>query len=289
MTSELQVFNYKDTVVRTVERDGEVWFVAKDVCDVLGLSNAREAISVLDDDEKMTVRNSDSHSGQRGGAQMLNIISESGMYALVFRSSKPEAKAFSKWVRSEVLPQIRRKGSYSLHCKTGLEQQYAELQACYRRLEEAYLKTTPVVDPSIYIPDGILFVPPIQLLDNGKPIENISVEDLANVITDSSKKLVTRNDLFAWLRNKGWLSTNEDTWNQPTQQAQDMGFFTTRRSVVIDPQTRRKTPYIQTRVTATGVQFFLNLVGQGETFNPHRITVIMQPADGNQKAGSSNA
>lgn len=107
MASELQVFSYKDAVVRTMERDGEVWFVAKDVCDVLELTNPTVAIEALDEDER-----SKFFLGRQGEA---NIINESGLYALVFRSNKPEAKAFSKWVRSEVLPQIRRTGSYSLH------------------------------------------------------------------------------------------------------------------------------------------------------------------------------
>ena len=105
MTGELQVFSYKDAVVRTVERDGEVWFVAKDVCDVLELTNPTVAIEALDEDER-----SKFFLGRQGEA---NIINESGLYALVFRSNKPEAKAFSKWVRSEVLPQIRRTGSYT--------------------------------------------------------------------------------------------------------------------------------------------------------------------------------
>ena len=112
---EIKCFNYGENAVRTVERDGEVWFVAKDICDILELTNPTEAIKSLDDDEKMTLRISDGHSGQRGGAQFLNIISESGLYRLTFRSNKPEAKKFTKWVTSEVLPSIRRTGSYSVH------------------------------------------------------------------------------------------------------------------------------------------------------------------------------
>ena len=111
MSNGMQVFNYKDTEVRTVERAGEVWFVASDVCRVLELENPTEAIRPLDEDEKNTLRISE---GNRGNPNV-NIISESGIYALVFRSNKPEAKAFSKWVRSEVLPQIRRTGSYNVH------------------------------------------------------------------------------------------------------------------------------------------------------------------------------
>ena len=109
MTKELQVFSYKGASVRTVERDGEAWFVAKDVCDVLELSNVTEALRGLDVDE---LTSEILNSGGQG--REMRLVSEAGLYALVFRSNKPEAKAFSKWVRSEVLPSIRRTGSYSL-------------------------------------------------------------------------------------------------------------------------------------------------------------------------------
>ena len=109
------LFNYDSFTVRSFQDEhGEIWFVAKDVCDVLGISNARDAASTLDDDEKMTVANTDGHSGQRGGAQFFNIINEAGLYALIFRSNKPEAKEFGRWVRHEVLPQIMHTGSFSL-------------------------------------------------------------------------------------------------------------------------------------------------------------------------------
>ena len=112
--NDLQVFFYQDSMVRTVEIDGEVWVVAKDVCDVLGISNARDAIKSLDNDEKMTVDNSDGHSGQRGGAQFFNVINEAGVYKLAFRSNKPNAKAFTRWVSHEVIPAIRKTGHYEV-------------------------------------------------------------------------------------------------------------------------------------------------------------------------------
>ena len=109
----LEVFQYKNKPVRTFLRDSDIWFVAKDVCDVLELTNPSEALNALEDDEKMTLRNSEGHSGQRGGAQFLNIISEAGVYKLIFRSNKLEAKLFSRWVTHDVLPQIRKTGSYA--------------------------------------------------------------------------------------------------------------------------------------------------------------------------------
>ena len=108
--NELALFNYRDNPVRTVIIKGEVWFVAKDVCNILGIVNARDAISELDDDERNTVAITD---GNRGNPNM-NVINEPALYGLVFRSNKSEAKAFSKWVRSEVLPKIRKTGSFTI-------------------------------------------------------------------------------------------------------------------------------------------------------------------------------
>lgn len=109
----LQVFNYKNREVRTTERDGEIWFIAVDVCGILELENVSKAVSALDDDEKMTITNSEGHSGQRGGAQSYNIINEAGLYKLILRSNKPEAKEFTRWVTHDVLPTIRKTGSYN--------------------------------------------------------------------------------------------------------------------------------------------------------------------------------
>lgn len=106
----LQVFSYDNNNIRTIDVDGDVWFVAKDVCNVLELNDVNKACERLDDDEKLVRKIF--VSGQN---RDVITISESGFYALVLRSNKPEAKNFSRWVRKEVLPQIRKTGSYSLH------------------------------------------------------------------------------------------------------------------------------------------------------------------------------
>ena len=107
--SALQTFDFKSTPVRALDRAGQPWFVAADVCRALDISNHRDAVQALDDDEK-GVANADT----LGGVQKTQIISESGLYALIFKSRKPEAKAFRKWVTSEVLPAIRRTGGYAV-------------------------------------------------------------------------------------------------------------------------------------------------------------------------------
>jgi prophage antirepressor-like protein len=108
----LQVFTFNKKQVRVVMKDGEPWWVAKDVCDILELTNPREAIKPLDDDEKGSVRISDGTS-PKGGNPNVNVINESGVYALIIRSNKPEAKRFRKFVTSEVLPAIRKTGEYA--------------------------------------------------------------------------------------------------------------------------------------------------------------------------------
>jgi anti-repressor protein len=106
--NELQIFNYSDKQIRTISKDGDPWFVAKDVCDVLEISNGRDAVSRLDEDEKNTVVIAD---GNRGNPNM-TIISESGVYALVLTSRKEEAEQFKRWIRKEVIPSIRKHGAY---------------------------------------------------------------------------------------------------------------------------------------------------------------------------------
>ena len=111
MNNELLPFAFEDNLVRTIlDENNEPWFVAKDVCRVLEIANHRDAVAQLDEDEKDAVGISDAI----GREQETTIISESGLYALVFRSRKPQAREFSRWVRKEVLPALRRTGTYAL-------------------------------------------------------------------------------------------------------------------------------------------------------------------------------
>lgn len=106
----LQIFSKGNMTTRAFEKDGDVWFIARDVCDELGLDNMSRAISTLDEDDVGV-----SIIETAGGSQEMTIVSESGLYSLVFKSRKPEARAFQKWVTKEVLPSIRKTGSYSIY------------------------------------------------------------------------------------------------------------------------------------------------------------------------------
>lgn len=117
----IQTFTYQQSTVRTVERDGEPWFVLKDVCDVLGISKYRDVSERLDPDERGSVR-----VDTLGGPQTMTAVNESGLYSVILRSDKPEAKPFRKWVTSEVIPSIRRTGSYQKKQLTPAEQLLAQ-------------------------------------------------------------------------------------------------------------------------------------------------------------------
>ena len=105
--NNLQVFNYNGNEVRTIQKDGEPWWVLKDVREVLGLSSPHKVFDRLDEDEKG--RN---QIPTPGGEQEMTVVNESGLYNVILRSDKPEAKPFRKWVTSEVLPSIRKNGVY---------------------------------------------------------------------------------------------------------------------------------------------------------------------------------
>ncbi|WP_084516372.1 BRO-N domain-containing protein [Desulfovibrio cuneatus] len=111
MPNALTPFAFEEALVRaTLDDAGNPWFIAKDVCNVLGLGNSRQALATLLDEEEKGVISSDT----LGGAQEMATISESGLYALVFRSRKPAARAFRKWVTAVVLPSLRRTGVFAM-------------------------------------------------------------------------------------------------------------------------------------------------------------------------------
>lgn len=116
MKSEIIPYLFEDNIVRTVTQEGEPWFVASDVCLILGIEKHRDALSRLEDDERGSVL-----VDTLGGPQGMGAINESGLYALIFKSRKPEARRFRKWVTADVLPAIRRTGTYGTNHKIYLD------------------------------------------------------------------------------------------------------------------------------------------------------------------------
>lgn len=127
MNGEVEIFhNEKFGQIRTVNIDGEPQFVAKDVCDILGVKNTTQSMQQLEDFERAMF-----NIGRQGEA---NIISESGFYALVLRSRKPIAKPFRIWVTSEVLPSIRKTGSYTANPSNKMELMLDDMKVVYAQI-----------------------------------------------------------------------------------------------------------------------------------------------------------
>ena len=137
--NNLKTFEFKPVAysIRTVVNEGEVWFVAKDVCNALNIANSRDALSRLDDDEKGVGK-----TDTLGGIQDMAIVNESGLYNLIFTSNKPEAKAFRKWVTSEVLPSIRKTGQYGTKPQMALLSSNDEQEKILDYLSKHSLKTS---------------------------------------------------------------------------------------------------------------------------------------------------
>lgn len=146
--NEMQVFNYKRNQVRTVELNNEPWFVLKDVCAVLELGSAHKVADRLDEDERNQIPLTDAI----GRKQETTIISESGLYNVILRSDKPEAKPFRKWVTAEVLPSIRKTGGYmipqdypsALRALADAEEQKLKLLAENQRQAQAIADFEPI-------------------------------------------------------------------------------------------------------------------------------------------------
>lgn len=132
--NELQIFeNPTFGQIRTLTRDGEPWFVAADVCRALDLGNTAQALTRLEDDEKGITSND-----TPGGVQEMSIINEPGLYTLVLGSRKPEARAFKRWITHEVIPAIRRTGTYSTN--SIFEASHLRAQAMYMNAQTRQFK-----------------------------------------------------------------------------------------------------------------------------------------------------
>ena len=260
MANEIQVFeNAKLGRLRVVcDEAGEPWFVAKDVCAALGISNVSQSLSNLDEDERMTISNSEGHSGQRGGAQSMNIISEAGLYSLILRSRKPEAKAFKRWVTHEVLPSIRKHGGYVVG-----QEQYINGQMS---MEELVLKgmswLTSVVKEqreNLAKAEGQIaeMQPKAFFADSvSRSEDGILVRELAKVLTQNGYDTGERR-LYATLREDGYLIKSGRDRNRPTQRASELGLFRVVEGTRTDSQGRTRL-HRTTLVTGAGQLYFVN-------------------------------
>ena len=251
---KLQIFNYENHEVRTTVKDGEIWWVLKDVCKVLDLKNSRKVADRLGNDEKSNVTQSDIRNikfkiPNRG----LTLINEPGLYKVILRSDKPEAKKFMNWVTHEVLPAIRRHGAYISSGKLEeLMQSPDTWVKLIRTLQQERREKTMLKAKIKKDKAKVTFATAVEASKDG-----ILIRELAKILKGNGVN-VGQNRLFTKLRKDGFLIRQEGSdYNSPTQKAMELGLFKIKETVFTEPDgkiTLRRTA----KVTGKGQSYFVN-------------------------------
>lgn len=230
--------------IRAMSDGGEPWFVAKDVCDALGLSNTSVSVAALDDDERTKF-----NLGRQGNT---NMVSEPGFYKLVMRSRKPEAKQFQRWVTHEVLPAIRRTGGYiaAKPDDTPEEIMARALLVADETMRRQKERIEGLTAENAAMRPKALFADAVSASDG-----TCLVGELAKMARQNGVDM-GQNRMFAWLREGGWLGKSGCNRNVPTQRAMDMGLFRIKETAVTHSDGRvtvNRTP----KVTGKGQTYFM--------------------------------
>jgi len=246
--NDLQIFNYQDHEVRTVQRGGEPWFVLKDVCQVLSLSDTNKTAERLDPDELTRTK---LVSG--GQEREMYIINESGLYNVILRSDKPEAKPFRKWVTAEVLPSIRRHGIYATAgtVEKMLEDPDTAIKLLTTLKEERAARKALETQAEADRPK-VLFAEAVAASHT-----SILVGDLAKLLRQNGVD-IGQNRLFRFLRENGYLCSQGERYNLPAQRSMERGWFEVKETTIGQPDgSIRITRTV--KVTGKGQQYFISL------------------------------
>ena len=220
------------------DNSGDAWFVAKDVCDALGINNSRQALTRLDDDEKGVISND-----TLGGSQQMATVSEAGLYALVLSSKKPEAKAFKRWVTHDVLPSIRKHGMYAT--PSSIEKMLRDPDTMIETLKalkaERMRSQALLEDNARLLPKATAY--DIQIEASG----TMSITEAARYLHQLDKT-VTRTRLFALLRADRLICQQG---NAPTKKGIERGYFV--QMLTVRPDGKANDPYA--RMTRKGYDY----------------------------------
>lgn len=240
--NELQVFNNEMFGnVRVLLQGDEPWFVAKDVADTLGYQNGSRDVNRHTDEEDRT--KTMVFDGNQNKETIL--INESGLYSLVLSSKLPNAKQFKRWVTSDVLPSIRKYGSYSMNIPRTLP----DALKAYASEIEAHNQTKALLEEQ---KPKVIFADAVSTSDT-----DILIGDLAKLLNQNGHS-IGQNRLFERLRNEGFLiSRKGSSYNSPTQRAMEMGLFRIKETAITHSDgitSINKTP----KVTGKGQLYFIN-------------------------------
>lgn len=262
MENCLQLFNFEGNNVRTLEIDEEVYFVGKDVAKVLGYARLQKAVNdhVDPEDKIEKIVNISQSSQNRTKPEMTLLITESGVYSLIFNSKMPNAKRFKHWVTHEVLPAIRKHGAYMTDEKieevltdpdtiiklaTQLKDE-REQRLIEQQLRKDAENQVHEMKPKALFADSV-----------ATSKSTVLVGELAKIIRDNGVDIgATR--LFRWMREHGYLINRKGSdWNMPTQKAMNLGLFKIKETTINHSNgttSISKTP----KVTGKGQQYFIN-------------------------------
>ena len=246
--NDIQIFQYQDKPVRTIQKDGEPWWVLKDVCEVLEISKYRDTAERLDPDERESVR-----VDTPGGKQEMICVNESGLYNVILRSDKPQAKPFRRWVTGEVLPSIRKHGGYLTPEK--VEEALLNPDTLIRLatdLKSEREKRMQLEEQAHRDRPKVLFADAVATAKS-----SILIGELAKLLKQNGID-IGQNRLFEWMRCNGYLIRRKGTdYNMPTQKAMESGLFEIKETSITHADGHisvNKTP----KVTGRGQQYFIN-------------------------------
>jgi anti-repressor protein len=248
LATDIQIFkNEQFGQIRVVERDGEPWFVAVDICGALDIANSRDALTRIDEDEKGVAL-----TDTLGGAQEVAVVNEPGLYSLVLGSRKSEARAFKRWITHDVIPAIRKTGMYATPATVEAmlanpDTMIQVLQAFKDEREQRLaLETRVVADaPKVAFADAV-----------ETSTDSCLVGQLAKIIRQNGYE-IGANRLFEYLRKEGYLCRAGSNRNMPTQRSMEAGWFEVKESVLENPDGSIRvvrTP----KVTGKGQIYFVN-------------------------------
>ncbi|WP_302755116.1 phage antirepressor KilAC domain-containing protein [Collinsella intestinalis] len=242
--NDIQKFtNDEFGTIRVADNNGEPWFVAKDVCDALGIAT-NHVKDGLDSDE---VRNLPiTEIGPKKGGKAPLIVSEPGFYKLVMKSRKPEAKAFQRWVTHEVLPSIRKQGGYmTARADETPEEIMARALMLAKDTMDRQQREIAELRPKALFADAVA-------ASDGTCL----IGELAKMMRQNGVH-VGQNRLFEWLRRDGFLGKTGSNYNVPTQMAMERGLFRIKETAVTHSDghvTVNRTP----KATGRGQRYFID-------------------------------
>lgn len=225
--NNLQIFDSPDFgQIRTIQQNGEPWFVGKDVADILGYQNgSRDVNRHVDEDDRQNYQNGTFESN-RG----LTIINESGLYSLILSSKMPKAKEFKRWVTSEVIPAIRKTGGYIAGSEnmTDAEIMAKAVLVAQSTIQQRDQRIKELESDVAAAKPKVLFADAVSASDS-----TILIGDLAKILKQNGCNTGQKR-LFQWLRDNGYLIKRQGAdYNSPTQRSMELGLFRVKETPII--------------------------------------------------------